>query len=190
MARMRKAAALAAVVVLGLGAAACGDDDSAGEDVEVDDTRPNETTETTDDGATTDGVTDDGGSSTGSDLGTFVGEDCLAFTTALMEASSAAGNVFSGATDELEDVADYFGDVAKNLPAEIRGDFETFADAYEDFARAIADAGIDFEDPSTFQDPAVMEKLTPAMEALDSAEVQQASENIESWLDETCSQGQ
>lgn len=186
MARMRKAAALAAVAVLGLGAAACGgDDDSAGEDTEVDETT---TTEATDDGGSDDG--DTGGSSGSGGLGAFAGEECLAFTNAILEASSSVGNVFTGQTDDLESVAAYFSEVADNLPAEIRDDFRTFAGAYETFAAAVADADIDFEDPSTFSDPAVMQRLTPAMEAFDSAEVQQASENIERWLDETCSEGQ
>ncbi|HLT17604.1 MAG TPA: hypothetical protein VK007_12960 [Acidimicrobiales bacterium] len=197
MALMRKAAALAAVAVLGLGLAACGDDD----DSSALDDRDAATTEDTEDtgaGDDTDDRDDGDDGSTGGlsgndvDLGELqdvLGGECMAFAQAMMVVGAPMASMFGGGDmeAEIEQAGEYFAEVAKNVPAELKEDFDVLAEAFEAFAKGLADAGIDFEDPATFTNPDAMAKLEPAMKALESPRFEAAGENIERWLDENCS---
>lgn len=186
MFRMRKAAALAAVVILGVGAAACGGDDDGDKASD----------EVADEGAGRDASSGRDEPRDDIDLddldadidlsGLFEDEDCAAFYEAMANAGAGVASIFTGDSDALVQAAAFFSEVAKNLPDEIAGDFETFAGAYQDFAMAMAESGIDFEDPATFTDPEVMAQLEPVIEKLDTPEVQAASERIDTWLTETC----
>ncbi len=174
MGSMRRMSALALVAVIGLGLTACGggdgDDDAAKED---------EQTTTTDAGSKDTTDTADLG-----DLG-FSGE-CAAFVEAFSKASAAVGSSVSGGdAGDLEDVAAYFDEVADHVPDEIADDFKVFADAYAEFAQALADSGIDMNNP----DPSAFEALAPAFEAFSAPEVQKASENIQAWSEANCSAG-
>jgi len=162
---------LALAMVAGLALAACGggDDDDAAEE-----------TTTTGEDTTTTKSTD-----SGDDLGDFTGE-CADFTEAFADAGQAISSAFSGSGDgDLEDVASYFDEVSERLPEEIRDDFEVFAGAYEEFALAIADADIDFSDPQS-ADPEALAELQELTSAFSSAEVQEASENIQAYMAESC----
>lgn len=174
----RRALGLVAVVVLGLGAAACGGDDTG-------DAAP--TTEAD--------AADDGGSADGGDDMVDVDEvpglsgECEEMVAAYLEASSGLGSIMSGTGDtDFSEVAAYFSEVADELPDEISGDFEVFAQAYSEFAQALEDADIDLSDMSS-ADPAALEALTPALEAFNDPAVTEASENISDWMDANCAQG-
>ena len=172
MGRMQRAGGIVVAAVLGLGLVACGggDDDEA-----VD------TTTTEDGGGSDSGTTD-------VDLSDFTGE-CAAFAEAFAGAGTAIGSAFSGTGgDDLEQVADYFSEVADRLPDEISDDFEVFAAAYSDFASAMAEADIDFSDPSSV-DPDKLSELESISEAFSSAEVQEASANIEAYISANCNGG-
>jgi hypothetical protein len=85
-------------------------------------------------------------------------------------------------------VATYFDEVAERVPEAIRDDFRVFADAYGEFAQALADADVDFSDPSTM-DPEAAAQLQGLAEAFSAPEVQAASENIQAWVTENCEGG-
>jgi hypothetical protein len=175
----RRALGLVAVVVLGLGAAACGGDDS-------DDAAPTTEADVADDG--------DGGDGGGDDMVDVdevpgLSGDCEELVSAYLEASSGLGSVMSGTGDtDFSEVAAYFSEVADELPDEISDDFEIFAQAYAEFAQALEDAGIDLSDMSE-ADPAAMQALAPALEAFDDPAVQEASNNISAWMEANCGQG-
>jgi hypothetical protein len=163
---------MAAVLCLGLVACGGDDGDNASEgDGDVTTT----TTEAT--GSDTD--------TTELDLGDFTGE-CAEFAQAFAGAGAAIGSAFSGTgDDDLGSVAEYFDTVAEKVPEEIRDDFQVFADAYGEFAQALADADIDLSDPSK-ADPEAMAQLEALGEAFSAPEVQQASENIQAYVDSNC----
>lgn len=172
MGRMQRAGGIVAAAVLGLGLVACGGDDDEASD----------TTTTAEDGGGSDSGTTD------ADLSDFTGE-CAAFAEAFAGAGAAIGSAFSGTGgDDLEQVAEYFSEVADRLPDEISADFEVFAAAYADFASAMAEADIDFNDPSSM-DPETLSELEAISEAFDSAEVQEASTNIEAYMNANCNAG-
>jgi hypothetical protein len=173
MGGMRRTSALAMAAVLGLGLVACGGDDSGGD--ASSDTEATTTTEAT--GSDTD--------TTDLDLGDFSGE-CADFAQSFAGAAAAVGSAFTGAPgDDLSSVAEYFDAVADKVPEEIRDDFQVFADAYGEFAQALADADIDLSDPSK-ADPEAMAQLQALGEAFSAPEVQQASENIQAYVDSNC----
>jgi hypothetical protein len=170
---MRRTGALAIAAVLSLGLVACGGDDS-GEDASSD---TDATTTTAATGSDTD--------TTELDLGDFSGE-CADFAQAFAGAGAAFGSAFSGqGNDDLGTVAEYFDSVADKVPEEIRDDFQVFADAYGEFAQALADADIDLSDPSKV-DPEAMSQLQALGEAFSAPEVQKASENIQAYVDSSC----
>jgi len=163
MGGMRRIGAVAVAALLGLAACGGGDDGEATGD--------------------TDATTTTAGA--GGDASDFLGE-CAEFSEAFVGAGAAVGSAFSGAaSDGLDDAAAYFEQVAARVPKEIRADFEVFAEAYGDFAKAIAEADIDFSDPSSI-DPAKLAELESVSEAFSSAEVEEASANIEAYFKANC----
>jgi hypothetical protein len=172
---MRRVGGLLLAVVLGASLVACGggddDDDAASEDTDV---------------TTTEASGSDDTSAEDVDLGDFTGE-CADFAEAFANAGSAIGSAFSGTgtADDLEALGDYFAEVGDQMPDEIKGDFEVFADAYTEFAQAMADADIDFSDPSAM-DPEQLAQLEAVSEAFSAPEVQEASDNISAYMEEHC----
>lgn len=176
MGGMRRVGGLLLAVVLGASLVACGGDDGA-DNASAD--KDVTTTEASGSGDT---------SADNVDLGDFTGE-CADFAEAFANAGSAVGSAFTGGSgQDIEALADYFREVGSKMPDEISGDFEVFADAYTEFAQALADADIDFSDPSAI-DPAQLAQLEAVGEAFSSADVQQASENISSYMAENCGGG-
>lgn len=158
---MRRIGAIAVIAVMTL--AACGSD---GDD---------------DDAAASTTTASDSGDGDAAD---FLGE-CTDFSEAFVGAGAAIGSAFSGAGDELDEVASYFKEVASRVPKEIRGDFEVFAKAYASFAEAAADANIDFSDPSSI-DASKLADLEKLSDAFSSSEVEEASANIEAYFEANC----
>ena len=159
----RRALGLTAAIVLGIGLTACGGDDS-----------DDDATATTEAPSSDDGSSDDGGSE---DDGMVDVDD--------VPGLSGLGSVMSGTETDFSQIAAYFSEVADNLPDEIADDFEVFGAAYAEFGQALEDAGIDLENMSE-ADPASIQALMPALEAFDDPAVQEASDNISTWMDENC----
>lgn len=164
MGGMRRIGAVVLTAVLGLGLVACGSDskdDASGTTTEAD-------------------VSGDVAASA------FAG-DCAAFVNAFAGAGASVGSAFSGTSDaaDLEKVAEYFEEVADKLPKDIRADFQIFAQAYADFAKAMAEANIDFSNPASMN-PEALAELEKLGKAFEDSKVQEASDRVQAYVDANC----
>lgn len=161
-------------VSLALVLGACGDDGGSG------DAETAQTSESADASADGDVSPDD--------VSAFFSGDCRDAIAAFQSALASVGGAFTpgGDTAGAEQTAALLSEIADEAPDEVADDFVVLADAYAEFARALADAGVDFEDPSTFQDPDALAALSSVGEAFDDAEVTEAADNIEAWFDANC----
>jgi hypothetical protein len=151
---------------------ACGGDDDDGE-------ASGSTSGTEDETTTTEeGSDDDVG-------GEFLAGECEDLAEAFSGASAAIGAVFAGGEGDLGDMSEYFEEVADDVPEEIRDSVEVFAEAFAEYAEALEDAGIDFSDPSTLG-PEEAQQIAAAGAALSTAEVQEASAEVQDYIAETC----
>ncbi len=169
MGGIRRVGALALTAVLGLSLVACGGSSK---------------TDTSGDAAKDAAVSADLAA------GAFGSSDCAAFVGAFVGASSAIGSAFSGTgdTSDLKEVADYFNEVTDKLPKDIRADFMVFAEAYSDFAAAMADLKIDFSKPESMN-PEALAKLEELGNTFEDPKVKQASERVEAYIDAECGSG-
>jgi hypothetical protein len=159
--------------------AACGDDGGSSSQ----DTASQET----DGGDDSQDAAGDGGDVPQSDLEGYFTGDCAEAVQAFSAALASAGAAFiPGGDATAEDTADQLDAMAEAAPAEVSDDFAVLADVYAQFAQALADAGLDFNDPSSFQDPDAIAALESLDEVFDSDELEQASENIEAWFAANC----
>ena len=56
----------------------------------------------------------------------------------------------SGAIDEeFAEAQEAFEDAVEDVPEELQDAFETYVQAYADYAEALDDAGVDFDDPNS-----------------------------------------
>jgi hypothetical protein len=169
----RRIAALL-IAVLALVAAGCGgssSDEASGDTettVATETTTPEETTATTDDSET----------STDIDLGNLSGE-CKEFAGI----STKLAQSLSGQDANMEDAAKAFADIADQVPDEIKDDYEVIAENFSKIAEALKD--VDLTSGQT-PSPEALAKLQELSATMDSAEVQQASQNIEAWVQEHC----
>jgi len=164
-----------ATLLVTLVAGACGDDDLGG--LTPDPNGGNDSY---------DPFGDDSGNPFGDgDFTGFTNEECLQIVLAWSQAASFG---FGGSGD-LEDAGEMMEDLAASVPPEVAADFAVYAQAMAAYGRALADAGIDFNDPTTYSSAEAQAALTAASAAFDSEELEQASENIGDFLDAQCSQG-
>lgn len=162
----KRLGSLVLAVALGFTVVACGGDDKTA------------TEETT----TTAGSNDD------TDLAAFT-KECAELTQVFAGAYASIGAGLGGAAgNELEDAAEYFENVADNLPKDIRADFQLFAEAYAEFARGMAELDIDLSNPASM-DPEQMAKLQELGESLEGPEIEEASANVEAYLEAKCGSG-
>lgn len=180
---MRRHPLLAVLAALLLTLAACGGDDGGDDlaDIAAEESDPGPEGDAGD-VAEDDDKSGQGGDSAEEGLAALTNEDCAALYAGIASAASAFGGTEGG---DLQDVAQYFEEIADEVPEEIKGDFETFAAAYSEFAQAAADAGIDFSDPDSMT-PEALQELGAAAEAFNDPEVQEASERISTFAEETC----
>jgi hypothetical protein len=162
------------VAVLGLalvGVGCGGDDDSSasGDTTELTDTT------TTDETTTEDTTTDD------DDLSGLASEDCLE----LAAASAGLGQAFATPGSDFEG-EDAFRELADDVPDEIRDDWQILADAYSDYAEALAD--IDLSAGET-PDAETLQEIQQAIASIDQASVTEASNNIAAWAQQNCPSG-
>lgn len=161
-----------------------GDDDS-GADVDEAAAQTTTTTEAGDDDSG--GDVDDNGDSgdIASGLGILSDEEC--FQAAQAMASAFSGGI--GATVEPGDIADAFDQLGAAAPSEIADDLSFVGDTLSDFYGELEDAGVDFNDPSTFSDPDLAQAIIEAGESLDTDAFNEALENVEAWFNENCDVG-
>ena len=73
--------------------------------------------------------------------------------------------------------------LANAAPDEIKPDFKTFADAFKQFAGAMADAGLK---PGQTPTAAQIAKLTAASQKLSTPKIQAATQHLEAWGQKNC----
>lgn len=95
-----------------------------------------------------------------------------------MQASSGKGGA------SLTDEAKLFQAMASAAPSEIRGDFETFATAFNAYAQAWGKAGFK---PGTVPNAAQIVQLTKAAKAFSAPEMQTAQQHLSAWAQKNCS---
>jgi hypothetical protein len=162
--------------VLALAAAGCGGDDSSSESAGSGDQSTVEETVTE--------SKDDTSVSTDIDLGDL-SEECLSFASVgakMSEAFEAAG----GATGDLSASAEAFDELVDAAPDEIKGDLQTLADGIQQMAEALKGVDLTSGETPSAED---LQQLQEAMSSLDNTELQQASTNVEAWVEENCSNG-
>jgi outer membrane murein-binding lipoprotein Lpp len=117
------------------------------------------------------------------DLDGLFGGDCVkAYTAFIGFMGSSAGVLGGGMPDEeLAEFEAQFDEFKSGLPSELVDDFETVAAALDEFYGALV--GVDTND---YVNPATQEKLEEASKALESAEFESASDNIQAWFEENC----
>jgi hypothetical protein len=120
----------------------------------------------------------------GSDLSAddFLDSDCqnavAAYASIFTTAMGGSTMLDDAQKQELEDnIADLEGKV----PDELEDDIATISDAYEAYFSALGDL-----DLSDLVNPENASKLEEAGEKLDSSEVEEAQQNIESFFEENC----
>lgn len=88
----------------------------------------------------------------------------------------------------ITDLADVLEDAAGRMPEDVADDFRVIADAYRDFGDALAELDVDVSDPQSMAALTAddMAQLEEASQTMGSAEVQEASENINAFLTENC----
>jgi hypothetical protein len=153
------------LAALALFAAGCGGDD--GGDSASSDTAVVET-ESTDDAATE--TTDDGDE--------VLGGECTELAGLGAQLQSAMGNA-----GDLDSTSEVFDELADRVPEEIREDFQVLADNFKEFAEALE--GVDLSSGAT-PDAETLAKLQQAVASMDQPAVEEASNNIEAWVQENC----
>jgi hypothetical protein len=108
--------------------------------------------------------------------------ECIELSMALSQAA-AMGMTESG---DLEDSVAALQAMASAAPPQIAADFMIVAAALAEFAQTLAEAGIDFTDPSTYSSPQAQQALEEASDAFDASGIEEASERISDYLDDVC----
>lgn len=112
--------------------------------------------------------------------------DCRQYVEAFQEVPAIAD------PESLEGITEFAGvldDAAGRMPDEVADDFRVIAEAYQAFGAALGDVDVDFSDPQAMSalGPEELAALQAASQTMGSAEVQEASANITTFLTEHCS---
>jgi hypothetical protein len=97
-----------------------------------------------------------------------------------LQASSGNG------LNSLDDEANVFKALASAAPSEIRGDFETFAEAFSGYAKALSSAKIK---PGTTPTAAQIAALTAAAKSFSTPKLQAAEQHLSAWGQKNCGVG-
>ena len=166
------------IAVVALVAAGCGGDDNESSadtgTAVVTETAASADTTSTDDTTATDASE----SSTDEiDLGKLKGE-CTQFAGI----STKLAQSLSGQNPDLESASKAFDEIADQVPDEIKADYKILAENFEKLAEALKGVDLTSGTPS----PEALAKLQELGASMDSAEVQQATQHIEAWVQENC----
>ena len=112
------------------------------------------------------------------DLGNLSGE-CAQFAGI----SSKIAQSLSGQDANIEDAAKAFDEIADQVPDEIKDDYQVIAENFSKIAEALK--GVDLTSGQA-PSPEALAKLQELSASMDSAEVQQASQHIEAWVQQHC----
>jgi hypothetical protein len=107
-------------------------------------------------------------------------QQLAALGTKMSQAMQAASG--KGGTD-LTAEAKGFQAMADAAPSEIRGDFKTFATAFNAYAQALAKAGYK---PGTVPNAGQLAQMMKAVKAFSSPELQTAEQHLSAWTQKNC----
>ena len=112
--------------------------------------------------------------------GDKLAKSCVAFAGVASKLGQALGQGGAGSIDTTKK---YFESLAAKAPSDIKGSFQTFADAFAKYIETIK--GLDLKSGQTpsAEDTA---KLQEAAKALSDPKVQAASQKIKKWVDAGC----
>jgi hypothetical protein len=182
---MRWMSAAVAAAALMLVAAGCGGSSSESSSAAAETTTSSETTgmETTaTETESSESTTSEETGSTGSETTGLTGA-CKDLAEIGQKYSEALAKAGSGSDNDLGAAASAFSEFADQVPDEVKADFQTLADAFAVYAKALE--GLDLkagEVPSASQ----IAKLTEAAKSFNAGKVTQASANIEAWVTKNC----
>jgi hypothetical protein len=189
---MKRFPMLAVIVALMLMAAACSSSDDSGDEAAAVTTAEDgnagdggDTTDTGDEEGDTADTGDEGDAGDDGDLGglgILSDEDC--FQAAQAMAAAFSGGI--GQTFEPGDIADAFDQLGAVAPSEIADDLSFIGDTLSGFYNELEAAGVDFDDPNAFADPAIAGAIVEAGESLDTEEFNEALDNVDAWFAENC----
>lgn len=196
MGKSMKAGAILAICAL-VGLSACGDDDdvsSSGDASEI----TSDSTDTTSAGsADTTAATDAPDDTAGSSGGEFDGDFCAKTAQMMDEFDDLDLDTedFGAMSDRFNEMLDAIDELADEAPDELKDDFETLSGAFSEIKdilprlsemmAAVQEAGTDQQKLAE-----VMEEYGDLMEtdmsSLNSAEVEQAGQNISDYVQDVC----
>ena len=159
------------LAALAFAAAGCGGDDSSDASGDTDTTVVEETTteETTAEETTAEDTTEE----------TTLSGKCAEFAGLGAKISQA----MAGGNAGLDEASGLFDELASQVPDEIKADFEVIAENFADIAEVMKDIDLAAGEQPSAEDLAKLQELTSS---LNSAEVTQASANIQKWTEENC----
>lgn len=136
--------------------------------------------------ATTKTVTSPPASTGSSSTPTFASaKNCQDLAGLASKMASAIASSSGNALTTLQTEGQQLQALAKAAPAEIRGDFQTFATAFAGFVEALQKAGYT-PGTTTAPTPAQVAALEAAAKKLDTPKLAQAEKHLEGWVKQNC----
>ena len=89
----------------------------------------------------------------------------------------------SGSASSIDNEVNAFKALANAAPAEIRGDFQTFAGAFAAYAHALAKAGFK---PGKVPTAGQIAAMTAAAKSLSTPKLQAAEQHLSAWAQQNC----
>lgn len=133
-------------------------------------------------GGSTGGSTSGGGSSSGgSSSGTPNANDCLKAAgqwAALIGKSTAA--LAPGQAVDAAELQSEVDQLKGSVPADLQKDMQTWSDAFNQYINNLKD--LNLSDPSSFTNPATLQKLQDASKPLETSEYKTAQANLEAYF--------
>jgi len=111
---------------------------------------------------------------------------CLSAAHAMAVAASGAAGFGSSGSQNPDEAVETLRRVAGAAPDAIKTDVELVADATRDFYDALKAAGVDFSNPSTFQDPQKAAAAGTAAQAYQNSGAPAAAQRIGTYFDSVC----
>jgi hypothetical protein len=100
--------------------------------------------------------------------------------------SQALQSSSGGGSSSIDNEANVFKAMASAAPAEIRGDFETFAGAFSTYAQALTKAGFK---PGKVPTPAQMAAMATMAKSFSAPKMQVAERHLSAWAQKNCGAG-
>jgi hypothetical protein len=171
------------IAVLALVAAGCGGDSkSEATPATVETTVETDTvatdTNVAEDTTAADTTATDTTATSGMDTGALSGR-CAEFAGI----STKLAESLSGQTADLQQASKLFDEIADQVPDEIKADYQVIAENFKKIAEALK--GVDLTSGQA-PSPEALAKLQEISASMDSAEVQQATQHIEAWVQKNC----